>query len=69
MSRALRYMLDENEFLSPYGIRSVSRFHHDKPYIFRAGNEELRVDYVPGESDNSYSSVATRTGAGRSGSR
>ncbi|HEV3410695.1 MAG TPA: hypothetical protein VG095_10400, partial [Chthoniobacterales bacterium] len=53
LERALRYMLDENEFLSPYGVRSVSRFHRDHPYIFRAGNEEHRVDYVPGEG-NSY---------------
>ena len=49
LERALRYMLDENEFLSPYGLRSVSRYHRDHPYIFRAGNEEHRVDYVPGE--------------------
>ena len=42
-------MLDENEFLSPFGLRSVSRYHRDHPYIFRAGNEEHRVDYVPGE--------------------
>jgi hypothetical protein len=49
LRRALHYMLDENEFLSPYGLRSVSRFHRDHPYIFRAGNEEHRVDYVPGE--------------------
>ena len=51
--RALRYMLDENEFLSPYGLRSISRVHGEKPYVFRAGNEEYRVDYVPGEG-NSY---------------
>jgi hypothetical protein len=49
LQRALRYMLDENEFLSPFGLRSVSRVHHDKPYIFRVGNDEHRVDYVPGE--------------------
>ena len=49
LQRALRYMLDENEFLSPHGLRSVSRVHREKPYIFRAGNEEHRVDYVPGE--------------------
>jgi Mannosylglycerate hydrolase MGH1-like glycoside hydrolase domain len=49
LERALRYMLDENEFLSPFGLRSVSRYHRDHPYIFRAGNEEHRVDYVPGE--------------------
>jgi hypothetical protein len=46
-------MLDENEFLSPHGIRSLSRMHNEKPYVFRAGNEEFRVDYVPGEG-NSY---------------
>jgi hypothetical protein len=49
LQRALRYMLDENEFLSPFGLRSVSRFHKDHPYVFHAGNEEHRVDYVPGE--------------------
>ena len=49
LQRALRYMLDENEFFSPHGLRSVSRVHREKPYIFRAGNEEHRVDYVPGE--------------------
>jgi hypothetical protein len=47
--RSLRYMLDENEFLSPYGLRSVSRVHRDKPYVFVTGHEEHRVDYVPGE--------------------
>ncbi|HXH27753.1 MAG TPA: glucosidase, partial [Candidatus Polarisedimenticolia bacterium] len=50
--RVLRYMLDENEFLSPYGIRSVSRVHKDHPYVFRAGDREYRVGYVPGESDS-----------------
>jgi Glycosyl hydrolase family 63 C-terminal domain len=49
LQRALRYMLDENEFFSPYGLRSVSRVHSDHPYVFRVGNEEHRVDYVPGE--------------------
>jgi Glycosyl hydrolase family 63 C-terminal domain len=49
LKRALRYMLDENEFLSPYGLRSVSRIHHERPYVFRVGNEEHRVEYVPGE--------------------
>ena len=69
LQRALRYMLDENEFFSPYGLRSVSRVHRDKPYIFRAGNEEHRVDYVPGEGTPAIFSAATRTGAGRFGSR
>jgi len=48
----LRYMLDEHEFLSPYGIRSVSRFHETDPYIFRADGTEYRVDYLPGESNS-----------------
>jgi hypothetical protein len=52
LERALRYMLDENEFLSPYGLRSVSRFHKDHPYVFHAGSEEHRVDYVPGEGSS-----------------
>src|SRR5438445_6109595 len=49
LQRALRYMLDENEFFSPYGLRSVSRVHRDHPYVFRVGNDDHRVDYVPGE--------------------
>ena len=49
LKRALRYMLDENEFLSPHGLRSVSRFHRESPYVFHAGNQEHRVEYVPGE--------------------
>jgi hypothetical protein len=48
--RILRYMLDENEFLSPYGIRSVSRFHKDHPYILKWDSQDLRVDYTPGDS-------------------
>ncbi len=46
----LRYLLDENEFLSPFGIRSLSRVHRDHPYVFRADGGDYRVDYVPGES-------------------
>ena len=46
----LRYMLDENEFLSPYGIRAVSRFHHENPYKLNVNGAEHRVDYEPGES-------------------
>ena len=49
--RVLRYLLDENEFLAPYGLRSVSRFHKDHPYVFYADGREYRVEYVPGESD------------------
>jgi len=50
LERVLRYMLDEREFLSPYGIRSLSAVHTERPYVFRAEGEEFRVDYVPGES-------------------
>jgi len=49
--RVLRYLLDPAEFLSPYGIRSLSRFHADHPYIFNAGARQLRVGYAPAESD------------------
>jgi hypothetical protein len=48
--RVLGYLLDENEFLSPYGIRSLSRAHAEAPYRFWVGETEHRVDYVPGES-------------------
>ncbi|MCW3059866.1 MAG: uncharacterized protein JWQ02_1687 [Capsulimonas sp.] len=46
----LRVMLDEDEFLSPYGIRAVSRYHKDHPYIFTVDGIEHRVDYEPAES-------------------
>jgi hypothetical protein len=48
--RMLRYMLDENEFLSPHGLRSVSRVHKDHPFIIDWNYENLRVDYTPGDS-------------------
>ena len=44
-------MLDEDEFLSPYGIRSLSRYHADHPYVIQAGGHEYRVSYLPAESD------------------
>jgi Glycosyl hydrolase family 63 C-terminal domain len=50
LERVLRYVLDENEFLSPYGIRSVSKIHEKQPYVFDIDGEEYRVDYTPGES-------------------
>jgi len=50
LERVPRYMLDENEFLSPHGLRSVSRMHAEHPYVFSEGGQEYRVDYVPGES-------------------
>ena len=51
LRRVLAKMLDENEFLSEYGIRSLSRFHADHPYVFHAGGQEFRVFYLPAESD------------------
>src|SRR5215469_4877584 len=52
LERILRYMLDENEFLGPYGIRSLSRYHLDHPYSFWVGSEEFKVQYLPAESDS-----------------
>jgi len=46
----LRVMLDEREFLSPYGIRALSRVHKDNPYVLHVNGEEHRVDYEPAES-------------------
>jgi hypothetical protein len=48
--RVLRYVLDENEFLSPYGVRSLSRFHADHPYTLEAMGTTYSVEYAPGES-------------------
>ncbi|MBK7864895.1 MAG: glucosidase [Archangiaceae bacterium] len=52
LQRVLRYVLDEREFLSPHGVRALSKVHAEKPYLFRAGGTEWRVDYVPGEGDS-----------------
>jgi hypothetical protein len=52
LRRILSRMLDEEEFLSPYGIRALSRVHRDQPYVFRSGNAEYRVQYLPAESDS-----------------
>jgi hypothetical protein len=50
LRRVLRFMLDESEFLSPYGIRAVSRVHREHPYSLQLDGMEHRVDYEPGES-------------------
>ncbi|MGQ0636197.1 MAG: MGH1-like glycoside hydrolase domain-containing protein [Planctomycetaceae bacterium] len=52
LRRVLTKMLDENEFLSPYGIRSLSRYHAEHPYVIQAGGQEYRVSYLPAESDS-----------------
>jgi hypothetical protein len=51
LRRVLAKMLDEDEFLSPFGIRSLSRHHADHPFIIQAGGQEYRVSYLPAESD------------------
>ncbi|HEY1374088.1 MAG TPA: glucosidase [Candidatus Binatia bacterium] len=52
LRRVLAKMLDEKEFLSPYGIRSLSRYHAEHPYVFKTGKQEFRVSYLPAESDS-----------------
>jgi hypothetical protein len=52
LRRVLAVMLDEKEFLSPHGIRALSRHHAEHPYAFQVGGQEYRVSYLPGESDS-----------------
>ncbi len=51
LQRILAYMLDENEFLSPYGIRSLSRYHDQHPFVFNLDGQEFKVAYLPAESN------------------
>jgi len=51
LQRILGYMLDENEFFSPYGIRSLSRYHLDHPFVFDLQGHEYKVQYLPAESN------------------
>ncbi|MGH7791670.1 MAG: MGH1-like glycoside hydrolase domain-containing protein, partial [Thermodesulfobacteriota bacterium] len=52
LRRILQKMLDESEFLGPYGIRALSKFHEKNPYIFHIDGREYRVDYEPAESSS-----------------
>ncbi len=52
MKRVLSRMLDENEFLSPYGVRALSRYHAERPYIFETEGARYTVEYQPGESNS-----------------
>jgi hypothetical protein len=51
LRRILTRMLDENEFLSRYGVRALSRYHQDHPYVVQVEGREYRVNYLPAESD------------------
>ncbi|HJR76283.1 MAG TPA: glucosidase [Nitrospiraceae bacterium] len=51
LRRILSIMLSEDEFLGPYGLRSISKFHERNPYIFHVNGQEYRVGYLPAESD------------------
>ena len=51
--RVLRYVLDEDEFLSPYGVRSLSRAYDGKPYVAQIHGQDLRIAYEPAESGTS----------------
>jgi len=51
LRRILSRMLNENEFLSPYGIRALSRYHKDHPYVIQVNGRDYSVDYLPAESN------------------
>ena len=50
LERIYRYVFDENEFLSPYGMRALSKYHHDHPYVLTVNGQSHAVDYEPAES-------------------
>jgi hypothetical protein len=52
LRRILHRMLDENEFFGPHGIRALSRYHLDHPFVYQHAGQEFRVSYLPGDSDS-----------------
>ena len=52
LERIYRYVFDENEFLSPYGVRALSKFHRDHPFVLNMDGQSHAVDYEPGESNS-----------------
>jgi hypothetical protein len=52
IEKILAYLLDESEFFSPYGIRSLSKYHQDHPFVFNLNGQEFKVQYQPAESDS-----------------
>ena len=52
IQRILGYLLNEKEFFGPYGIRSLSRYHLEHPFVFHLAAQEFKVEYLPGESDS-----------------
>ncbi|HXJ86658.1 MAG TPA: glucosidase [Candidatus Binatia bacterium] len=51
IERILAYLLDENEFFSPYGVRSLSKYHLEHPFVFNLSGQEFKVQYLPAESN------------------
>jgi len=51
LQRILAYMLDENEFFGPYGVRSLSKYHLEHPFVFNLSGQEYKVQYLPAESN------------------
>ena len=68
LRRILTRMLDEERFLSPHGVRSLSRSHLEEPYVFQVEGHRYFVGYLPAESDTGMFGE-TPSGGGRSGSQ